>query len=98
MKLSLKSALLGLTVAVCATSQVSAETVLRYTDGGPNRGTRATAEQFSLPARLSAYPVAISRLKFIGAARCSSGKPLCPASLPVPRIWGRSLPSIRPSK
>jgi len=52
--ISIKSALFGLaavtiaSVASVATdvSVASAETMLRYTDGGPNRGTRAAAQNF----------------------------------------------------
>ncbi len=46
MKSGLKSLLLGLGMSASVVSFAAAETVLRYTEGGPNRGTRAKAVQF----------------------------------------------------
>lgn len=43
--MNFKSTLMGLALATFA-STASAETVLRYTDGGPNRGTRAAAQTY----------------------------------------------------
>ena len=44
--MNLKSTLMGLALATFATT-ASAEMVLRYTDGGPNRGARAAAQTYS---------------------------------------------------
>ncbi len=43
MKLTLKSAFVGLALGLASVSQAAAETVLRYTDIGPPRGPRAEA-------------------------------------------------------
>lgn len=43
MKMNTKSALMGLSFAAVAAFSASAETTLRYAEGGPNRGTRADA-------------------------------------------------------
>ncbi|MFN3129364.1 C4-dicarboxylate TRAP transporter substrate-binding protein [Roseibium sp.] len=46
--ISMKSALLGLGLAIAMAGVASAETMLRYSEAGPNRGARAKALQYFL--------------------------------------------------